>query len=74
MFLNLIVGLAITAALGFLVVGPLNLISIAFAVLFVGLGVDFGIQYSVRYRADRYEVDDLEARARARRASTSARR
>ena len=34
--LNLIVGLAITAALGFLVVGPLNLISIAFAVLFVG--------------------------------------
>jgi hopanoid biosynthesis associated RND transporter like protein HpnN len=59
-FLNLVVGLAITAALGFLVVGPLNLISIAFAVLFVGLGVDFGIQYSVRYRADRYEVDDLD--------------
>ena len=40
-------------------VGPLNLISIAFAVLFVGLGVDFGIQFSVRYRADRYDVDDL---------------
>src|SRR5262245_12640472 len=59
-FLNLIVGLAITAALGFLVVGPLNLISIAFAVLFVGLGVDFGIQFSVRYRADRFEVDDLK--------------
>jgi hopanoid biosynthesis associated RND transporter like protein HpnN len=58
-FLNLLVGLALTAALGFLIVGPLNLISIAFAVLFVGLGVDFGIQYSVRYRADRYEVDDL---------------
>ena len=59
-FLNLIVGLAITAALGFLVVGPLNLISIAFAVLFVGLGVDFGIQFSVRYRTDRYAVDDLK--------------
>jgi hopanoid biosynthesis associated RND transporter like protein HpnN len=59
-FLNLIAGLAITAALGFLIVGPLNLISIAFAVLFVGLGVDFGIQYSVRYRADRFEVDDLD--------------
>src|SRR5436309_2644065 len=58
-FLNLVAGLAITAALGFLVVGPLNLISIAFAVLFVGLGVDFGIQFSVRYRADRYDVDDL---------------
>ena len=59
-FLNLIAGLAITAALGFLLVGPLNLISIAFAVLFVGLGVDFGIQYSVRYRTDRYAVDDLD--------------
>src|SRR6185436_12723173 len=59
-FLNLLAGLAITAALGFLVVGPLNLISIAFAVLFVGLGVDFGIQFSVRYRADRYDVDDLK--------------
>ena len=58
--LNLMVGLAITAALGFLVVGPLNLISIAFAVLFVGLGVDFGIQFSVRYRADRYDVDHLK--------------
>jgi hopanoid biosynthesis associated RND transporter like protein HpnN len=58
--INLIVGLAITAALGFLIVGPLNLISIAFAVLFVGLGVDFGIQYSVRYRAERYEHDDLD--------------
>ena len=59
-FLNLVAGLAITAALGFLIVGPLNLISIAFAVLFVGLGVDFGIQYSVRYRTDRYAVDDLD--------------
>ncbi len=58
-FLNLLVGLAITAALGFLIVGPLNLISIAFAVLFVGIGVDFGIQFSVRYRTDRFDVDDL---------------
>ena len=40
-------------------VGSLNPISIAFAVLFVGIGVDFGIQFSVRYRAERYEVDDL---------------
>ena len=65
-FLNLLVGLAMTAALGLLVVGPLNLISIAFAVLFVGLGVDFGIQFSVRYRAERHEIDDLHvALARA---------
>jgi hopanoid biosynthesis associated RND transporter like protein HpnN len=58
-FISLIVGLAITAALGLLMVGAFNLISIAFAVLFVGLGVDFGIQYSVRYRAERFETDDL---------------
>ena len=58
-FLSLLVGLSITAAIGLALVGALNLISIAFAVLFIGLGVDFGIQFSVRYRAERHEVDDL---------------
>jgi uncharacterized protein len=58
-FINLVVGLAMTAALGLFLVGALNLISIAFAVLFVGLGVDFGIQYSVRYRAERHDRADL---------------
>src|SRR4029079_2098438 len=29
------------------------------AVLFVGLGVDFGIQYSVRYRSERFKNEDL---------------
>ena len=57
--ISLIVGLAVTAALGLLLVGTLNLISVYFAVLFVGLGVDFGIQYSVRYRAERHVVDGL---------------
>jgi len=57
--INLVIGLAVTAALGFLVVGPLNLISIAFAVLFVGLGVDFGIQFSVRYRSERFKNEDM---------------
>jgi hopanoid biosynthesis associated RND transporter like protein HpnN len=55
----LLVGLSITAAVGLALVGALNLISVAFAVLFIGLGVDFGIQFSVRYRAERHEVDDL---------------
>src|SRR3984885_7986649 len=58
-FISLAVGLSITAALGILMVGAFNLISVYFAVLFVGLGVDFGIQYSVRYRAERHEVDGL---------------
>jgi predicted RND superfamily exporter protein len=45
-FCSLVVGLAATAALGLLMVGSFNLISIAVFVLFVGLGVDFGIQFS----------------------------
>jgi uncharacterized protein len=57
--INLFIGLSITAALGLLMVGALNLISVAFAVLFVGLGVDFGIQFAVRYRAERHDIDNL---------------
>jgi len=57
--ISLLVGLSITAAIGLAIVGALNLISVAFAVLFIGLGVDFGIQFSVRYRAERHEVDNL---------------
>ena len=58
-FVALVVGLSITAAVGLLMVGTLNLISVYFAVLFVGLGVDFGLQFSVRYRAERYANDNL---------------
>ena len=57
---NIAVGLTITAAGGILMVGALNPISLAFAVLFVGLGADFAIQYTVRYRAERHETEDLE--------------
>jgi hypothetical protein len=58
-FFSLMVGLAATAGLGLILVKAFNLISIAFFVLFVGLGVDFGIQFSVRYRAERYDHPDL---------------
>ncbi len=58
-FLTVGIGLAITAALGLMMVGALNMISVAFFVLFVGIGVDFGIQFSVRYRAERHAIDDL---------------
>ena len=57
--INLAVGLSFTAAAGLWMVGALNLISVAFAVLFIGLGVDFGIQFSVRYRAERFADRDL---------------
>lgn len=49
---TLFMGLAWTAAFALSALGPLNLISIAFAVLFVGLGVDFSIQFCVRFREE----------------------
>ena len=58
-FGSTLIGLLITAALGLFLVHALNLISIAFAVLFIGIGVDFGIQFSVRYREERYMRPEL---------------
>ncbi len=54
---TLLLGLVITAAFGVLAVGAYNPLSIAFAVLFIGLGVDFGIQYAVRYREQRFLLE-----------------
>ena len=48
--LTLLLGLDLTAAFAGLAVGTLNLVSVAFAVLFVGLAVDFAIQFTVRFR------------------------
>lgn len=67
----LMLGLAITTAVGLMLAGAFNPISVAFAVLFVGLGVDFGIQFSIRYRTERYEINDLD-QALARAAENSA--
>lgn len=47
---TLLAGLAWTAAFAILVLDALNLISVAFAVLFIGLSVDFGIHFALRYR------------------------
>ena len=58
---SITLGLAMSAAWGLFLVGALNLISFGFFVLFVGLGIDFGIQFSVRYRAERHDCDDLSA-------------
>jgi uncharacterized protein len=47
---TLLVGLIWTAAFAAVAIGHLNLISVAFAVLFVGLAVDFSLHYCLRYR------------------------
>ena len=48
--ITLLVGLALTAGFAALAVGHLNLISVAFAVLFIGLSIDFAIHVCIRYR------------------------
>jgi len=48
--ITLAMGLACTAGFAALAIGHLNVISVAFAVLFIGLGVDFGIHFTLRYR------------------------
>jgi hypothetical protein len=47
---TLAVGLILTACFATLSIGRLNLISVTFAVLFLGLGVDFGIHLTLRFR------------------------
>ncbi len=49
---TLLVGLVWTAGVATVAVGRLNLISVAFAVLFLGLAVDFSIHICLRYREE----------------------
>ena len=63
---SLLFGLIWTAAFATFAIGALNLISVCFAVLFIGMGVDFGIQYALRYHE---ECDRGAAQAQALRAA-----
>ena len=58
---TLAVGLLLTGAFAALAVGALNLISVAFAVLFVGIAVDFGVQLCVAVRAKRTTAPNIMA-------------
>ncbi|WP_161554140.1 MMPL family transporter [Stenotrophobium rhamnosiphilum] len=46
----LISGLILTAGFAVIGVGRLNLISIAFATLYIGIAIDYGVQFGMRYR------------------------
>ena len=63
---TLLMGLVWTAAFATLAVGQLNLISVAFAVLFIGLGVDFGIHMALRFREELTRDGDRTAALGAR--------
>ncbi len=52
--LTIILGLVITLGITTLVIGSLNLISVAFAVLFIGLSVDYGIQICSRIKEKKF--------------------
>jgi len=54
-----LVGLVTATALGLAMFHRFNVISVAFIPLFVGLGIDIGIQFSVRYRAERGTGSDV---------------
>ncbi len=48
----LLIGLMLTAGFATVTIGELNLISVAFAVLFVGLGIDFAIHFALRFEEE----------------------
>ena len=58
---TLLLGLMLTVLFAATAVGTLNLVSVAFCVLFVGIAVDFAIQFCVRYREWRFELPDPAA-------------
>src|SRR5271167_3883255 len=56
--LTLGLGLMLTLLFAAAAVGTLNLVSVGFGILFVGIAVDFAIQFCVRYRETRRENPD----------------
>mgnify|MGYP005849675267 CR=1 FL=1 len=47
---NLVLGLALTLGFTALAIGRVNLISVTFVVLYIGLGVNYAVHYLLRYR------------------------
>jgi hopanoid biosynthesis associated RND transporter like protein HpnN len=58
---TLVLGLALTISFAAVFIGVINLISVAFMILFIGLAVDFGIQFCVRLRDVRRHVPEFSA-------------
>ncbi|MEO1884147.1 MAG: MMPL family transporter [Methyloprofundus sp.] len=49
--ITLLMGLTLTAGFAAIAIGHLNVISVSFAALYIGLGVDFAIHMNLHYRA-----------------------
>jgi len=48
--LNLALGLSITVGFAAVAIGRVNMISVAFVVLYIGLGINYAVHYLLRYR------------------------
>jgi uncharacterized protein len=55
----LLVGILMTAGFATVTVGYLNLISVAFAVLFIGLGVDYALHVILRYYEESRQIESV---------------
>ena len=53
MLITLVLSLAWTSAFAAIAIGHLNLLSAAFAVLFIGVAMDFSVQFGMRYQEAR---------------------
>ena len=56
---SILIGLSLTVGVTAILVGKLNLISVAFAVLFIGLSVDYGIQIFSRILEKNVFINEL---------------
>jgi len=57
--LSLVVGLSLTVGFSAISVGQLNMISVAFAVLYIGLGIDYAIHFTLKFKELRYHDQSL---------------
>ncbi len=71
--MTLSLGLMMTVLFAAVAVGTLNLVSVGFGVLFVGIAVDFAIQFSVRYRDTAFRPAMRRRRCRRRHAASGCR-
>ncbi|MGH7056347.1 MAG: MMPL family transporter [Acetobacteraceae bacterium] len=55
---TLLLGLMLTLFFAAVTIGTLNLVSVGFGILFVGIAVDFAIQFTVRFREARRETGE----------------
>lgn len=57
---TLLIGISLAFGFATVAVGHLNILSMAFAIMLIGLGVEYGIQVVLRYQEELYGAEDLQ--------------